>query len=99
MTAAEIERLAVVEEKMDAVCDRLSVLEAKLDTVLNTKADKSELARVEARIAGRDAVDALTRDFTTLQRLVMGLVVTSAGFAITTLVGLFVYLLQNHLVP
>lgn len=49
MTAAEIERLAVVEMQIDNICERLGSMEVKLDAVLNTKADKTALALVEER--------------------------------------------------
>lgn len=83
MTGAENERLAVMERRMDDLCDRFGRVEEKLDAVLETKADKA----------------AVERDIQVIRDRMWNLAIGVAGTAIVTLLGLGVYLLQGHITP
>jgi hypothetical protein len=96
MTPQEVERLAVLEQQLTDLDTRMDRMETKLDAVLNTKADKEQVRIIEERqqTVIKDKVD--KDEFCELRKMVVGLVVASCGFAVTTIIGLVVWLLQGH---
>lgn len=86
MTQSEEARLAVVERRMDDVCNAVSRMEGKLDDALVNKADWGAVDDLRKEV--KDKADAA--DVTALQGLITKLIIAVAGFAITTLVGLVV---------
>lgn len=54
MTKTEIERLAILETRIDAVDERTERIEAKLDEALLHKAEKSELDAVCTKVTAHE---------------------------------------------
>ena len=98
MTRTELERLVALEEGLARVESDVAEIKGcigsiddKLTEAIINKADKDDFKRLSDTKASQD-------DFKDLRGLVIGVLVASAAFAITTLVGLFVYLTQGHIV-
>lgn len=84
MTRTEIERLAVVEDKVDDIKDRMERMEALLHEAVACKADKTEVEAVAQAVASK----ASAADFTEMRKLLIGVLLGVAGFTTVTLIAI-----------
>jgi hypothetical protein len=101
MTRTELERIAVIEQKVDGVELAVNRIEGKLDSVIRDKADRSDVAAICEDIdANRSAINlkADATDFRELRNLLIGVLVAVAGTAITVLIGIMGYVANAYLV-
>ena len=87
------ERLAVLETEVRIVKESQGRIEAKLDEAIACKADRSDVDEIRLAVEAKADKD----DFDKLQSTIVGIVLATCGLAVTTLVGLAVYLLQSHI--
>jgi len=76
-----------VDVKADETNDKLDAVIAKLDTALTNKADRSEVVELTT-LLGKKANE---EDFKELRKLLIGVLLSIAGFAIVTLIGIVMF--------
>jgi len=84
MTHTENERLAVVESELKGVKSAVHRMEGKLDAAIECKADKSEVDELKKSLDSKASAD----DFAEMRKLLVGILVSVAAFALVTLVGI-----------
>lgn len=84
MTAQELERLAVVESRIDTIDERTARIEQKLDDAIACKADKDDVIALKKDVSLKADAD----DFKELRRLFIGILISIAGTAIAIIVGI-----------
>ena len=87
MTRTEIERLAVVESKIDGIESTVARMEAKLDDAIVCKADKTALDAMNTELDTKASAE----DFKELRRLIITVGLTVVGFLSATLIGIVLF--------
>lgn len=87
MTRTEIERLAVVESKIDGIESTVARMESKLDDAISCKADKTALDAMNTELDTKASAE----DFKELRRLIIGVGLTALGFLAATFIGIILF--------